>query len=216
MRGSRHGDWRGHCQASAKYDLIDGLPPGHLEQNPADWIAAVDATVAACVEKLGGRRKEVRGIGVSGQQHGLVALDKADAVVRPAKLWCDTSTAEECEILASRFGGAGGLIALAGNAIPPGFTAPKILWLKRHEPANFAKVATVLLPHDYLNFHLTGVKRMEFGDASGTGMLDVRTRRWQGDCVMRSTRGWSRCCPKWDRASRSTGCCGRNCASVGG
>jgi xylulokinase len=169
------------AQASAKYELIDGLPPGHLEQNPADWIAAVDAKVAACVEKLGERRKEVRGIGVSGQQHGLVALDKADAVVRPAKLWCDTSTAEECEILAGRFGGAGGLIALAGNAIPPGFTAPKILWLKRHEPANFAKVATVLLPHDYLNFHLTRVKRMEFGDASGTGMLDVRTRRWQGD-----------------------------------
>jgi xylulokinase len=169
------------AQASAKYELIDGLPPGHLEQDPADWIQAVEATVSACAEQLGDRRKEVRGIGVSGQQHGMVALDKNDAVIRPAKLWCDTSTAQECQILAEQFGGASGLIALAGNAIPPGFTAPKILWLKRHEAEHFARLATILLPHDYLNFHLTGVKRMEFGDASGTGLLEVRSRRWQSD-----------------------------------
>jgi xylulokinase len=171
------------AQASEKYALIDGLPPGHLEQDPADWVRAVEATVGACVAALGDRRKEIRAIGVSGQQHGLVALDQADAVVRPAKLWCDTSTAAECDELASAFGGAAGLIAAAGNAIPPGFTAPKILWLKRHEPENFARTTAVLLPHDYLNFFLTGVKRMEFGDASGTGLLDVRARRWHADLV---------------------------------
>lgn len=166
------------AQATEKYGLIDGLPPGHLEQHPQDWTRAVDLTIASCLAQLGERRREVRGIGVSGQQHGLVALDAADAVVRPAKLWCDTSTAAECGILADAFGGPAGLIAEAGNAIPAGFTAPKILWLKRHEPENFARTVTVLLPHDYLNFHLTGVKRMEFGDASGTGLLNVRTREW--------------------------------------
>lgn len=166
------------AHASAKYDLIDGLPPGHLEQHPAEWIQAVENTVQACCATLGDRKKEIRGIGVSGQQHGFVPLDKDGHVVRPAKLWCDTSTAEECERLAAAFGGPEGLICEAGNAIPPGFTAPKILWLKRHEPENFAKTTTILLPHDYLNFYLTGVKRMEFGDASGTGLLNVRTREW--------------------------------------
>ena len=166
------------AHASEKYDLIDGLPPGHLEQHPGDWTRAVDLTIESCLAQLGERRKEIRGIGVSGQQHGLVALDAMDKVVRPAKLWCDTSTAEECVILTNEFGGPAGLIAETGNAIPPGFTASKILWLKRHEPENFARTTAVLLPHDYLNFHLTGVKRMEFGDASGTGLLNVRTREW--------------------------------------
>ncbi|MFN0129820.1 MAG: xylulokinase [Verrucomicrobiales bacterium] len=171
------------AQASAKYGLIDGLEPGHLEQHPSDWVEAVETTVRSCLAAVGDRRSEIRAIGVSGQQHGLVALDAADEVVRPAKLWCDTSTAAECEALAAAFGGASGLIAAAGNAIPPGFTAPKILWMKRHEPENFARTTAVLLPHDYLNFFLTGVKRMEYGDASGTGLLDVRARRWHADLV---------------------------------
>ena len=166
------------AQASEKYECLSGLPPGHLEQHPGDWTRAVDLAIESCLAQLGSRRQEIRGIGVSGQQHGLVVLDAQDQVVRPAKLWCDTSTTEECEILAAAFGGASGLIAEAGNAIPPGFTAPKILWLKRHEPDKFARTTAVLLPHDYLNFHLTGVKRMEFGDASGTGLLNVRTREW--------------------------------------
>jgi xylulokinase len=171
------------AQASEKYDVLDGLPPGHMEQHPETWTKAVDSTVASCMEQIGARRGEVRGIGVSGQQHGLVALDANDMPVRAAKLWCDTSTAAECEALAAAFGGPAGLIERAGNAVPPGFTAPKILWLKRHEPDNFAKTASALLPHDYLNFHLTGVKRMEFGDASGTGLLNVRTRQWQRELI---------------------------------
>ncbi|MES2709818.1 MAG: xylulokinase [Verrucomicrobiota bacterium] len=171
------------AHASEKYECIAGLPPGHMEQHPRSWTEAVDKTVESCLEQLGSRRSGVRGIGVSGQQHGLVALDARDQPVRPAKLWCDTSTAEECGLIAAAFGGAEGLIAEAGNAIPPGFTAPKILWLKRHEPENFARTVSVLLPHDYLNFHLTGVKRMEFGDASGTGLLNVRTREWHRGLV---------------------------------
>jgi xylulokinase len=171
------------AQASEKYDFVPNLPPGHLEQHPQDWTNAMDTAIDACVAQLGEKRKLIRGIGVSGQQHGLAALDKDDQPVRPAKLWCDTSTVAECEELARQFGGAAGLIELAGNNIPPGFTAPKILWMKKHEPENFARVTTVLLPHDYLNFHLTGVKRMEFGDASGTGLLDIRKRAWCAELI---------------------------------
>ena len=162
----------------ASYGLIEGLPDGHLEQDPSEWIAAVEKSVAGCLVEIGDRKSEVAGIGVSGQQHGLVVLDGDDAIIRPAKLWCDTSTVEQCAEFGSEFGGDAGLIELAGNTILPGYTIPKLLWLKQHEPANFAKVEHVLLPHDYINFWLTGVKRMEYGDASGTGVLDIRTREW--------------------------------------
>ena len=169
------------ASAVESYGLLEGLPPGHLEQDPASWTQALDSTVEACLSSLGDRRGEIRGIGVSGQQHGLVVLDEADRVVRPAKLWCDTSTTEQCDQFAAAFGGQEGLIQRVGNAMLPGYTAPKILWLKQHEPEHFARVRSVLLPHDYLNFHLTGVKRMEFGDASGTGLLNIRIRTWDRD-----------------------------------
>ena len=166
------------ASASAAYGLIEGLPPGHLEQEPQTWIEAVDATVAECLQKLGKRKDEVQAIGVSGQQHGFVPLDKKSRVIRPAKLWCDTSTVKQCEEFEAEFGGAKGLIELTGNAILPGYTAPKILWLKENEPKNYRALETVLLPHDYINLHLTGERGMEFGDASGTGLLDVRTKTW--------------------------------------
>jgi xylulokinase len=171
------------AEASQPYQLISGLPTGHLEQNPSDWIAAVKATVASCLEQLGNGKERVRGIGVSGQQHGLVVLDSSDEVVRPAKLWCDTSTVDQCEQFASEFGGMNGLIAKAGNTILPGYTIPKLLWLKQNEPENFSRVAAILLPHDYINFSLTGAKRMEYGDASGTGFLNIRTKEWEQDLI---------------------------------
>ncbi len=171
------------AQASQAHDLIPGLPPGHLEQYPEDWFAALKTTVGECLARLGDRRREVRGFGVSGQQHGLVVLDGSDAVVRPAKLWCDTSTSAQCEQFAAAFGGQAGLIAKTGNAILPGYTIPKLLWLKQNEPDSFRRVRSFLLPHDYLNFRLTGVKRMEYGDASGTGILNVRTREWDRDLL---------------------------------
>ena len=166
------------ADAQKSYELIAGLPSGHLEQHPSEWINATREVVQCCLEKLGSRRDEVAGIGVSGQQHGLVVLDEADEVIRPAKLWCDTSTAEQCDMFEAEFGGIPGLIELAGNAMLPGYTIPKLLWLKQNERENFDKVKTVLLPHDYINFWLTGVKRMEYGDASGTGVLNVRNRQW--------------------------------------
>lgn len=171
------------AEASEAHDLIPGLPAGHLEQHPEDWISALDGVVASVVEQLGDRRGEVAGIGVSGQQHGLVVLDENDEVVRPAKLWCDTSTTAQCDAFGAEFGGVSGLIEKAGNAILPGYTIPKLLWLKENEPDHFARVAAVLLPHDFLNFHLTGVKAMEYGDASGMGVLDIRTREWDLDLL---------------------------------
>jgi len=171
------------ASATRRYDVLSGLPSGHMEQHPETWIQALDATIRQVLESLGVRRKDVRGIGVSGQQHGFVALDNQARVIRPAKLWCDTSTIEECDLFRTNFGGTQRLIEKTGLDMLPGFTAPKILWLKRHEPENFARLATVLLPHDYLNFHLTGKFRMEYGDASGTALLNVRSRKWERDIV---------------------------------
>lgn len=166
------------ASASKPHDLIAGLPPGHMEQHPEDWRDAADEAIRAVLSKLGDRASDVRAIGVSGQQHGLVVLDGQGAVVRPAKLWCDTSTAGQCREITDHFGGTGTLIEMVGNAMLPGFTAPKILWLRENEPDNWAKTKTVLLPHDYLNWWLTGHAAMEYGDASGTALLDVRKREW--------------------------------------
>lgn len=171
------------AQSSQAYGLIEGLPAGHLEQHPSDWIDAVRATIGDCLQQLGARKSALRGIGVSGQQHGLVVLDAGDEVIRPAKLWCDTSTTGQCDQFAAAFGGTEGLIAKAGNAILPGYTIPKLLWLKQNEPEHFAKTKSVLLPHDYLNFFLTGVKRMEFGDASGMGILNIREKTWDTELI---------------------------------
>ena len=169
------------AEARAPHSLIEGLPVGHMEQHPHEWVAAMDFVIKEVVAAIDPQR--VRGIGVSGQQHGFVPLDAQGAVIRPAKLWCDTSTTEECAIITKKLGGPKAAIRKTGNLILPGFTAPKILWLKRHEPANYKKLRTVLLPHDYLNFHLTGNTFMEFGDASGTALMDVRTRKWSKDVI---------------------------------
>ena len=164
--------------AQRTYPTIEGLPPGHVEQEARTWIEAAEATVAECLEKIGTRRSEIKAIGVSGQQHGLVALDEANEPLRPVKLWCDVSTEAQCEEFNQEFGGVEGLIERIGNPMLPGYTAPKLLWLKENEPANFRRLTTVLLPHDYLNLWLTGERQMEYGDASGTGLMDVRTRQW--------------------------------------
>jgi xylulokinase len=149
---------------------------GLAEQEPAVWIDAMyDACSTAIDQAVAARpddsvRSSIRGIGVSGQQHGLVALDDAFNVIRPAKLWCDTQSAPEAEELAAQLGW--GIVA--------GFTATKLLWMKRHEPENFAKLAHVALPHDYLNYVLTDRLVMECGDASGVGLLDTSARAWDG------------------------------------
>lgn len=172
------------AEARAPHQLIAGLPPGHMEQHPQEWAAALEAVVSEVVARIGAdAAKRVRGIGVSGQQHGFVPLDAKGEVIRPAKLWCDTSTTAECALIMKKLGGPRGAIRATGNLILPGFTAPKILWLKRHEPANYRRLRHVLLPHDFLNFHLTGNFFMEHGDASGTALMDVRRRAWSAAAV---------------------------------
>lgn len=167
-----------------QYGLIEGLGVGHKEQDPATWIAATKKAIREAIAeaKIDGTR--IAGIGVSGQQHGFVPLDAVGDPIRPAKLWCDTATAAEAEEIMAANGGLDAYIRLTGNSVPAGFTASKILWMKKHEPENFAKLETVLLPHDYLNFWLTGEKKMEFGDASGTALMDVRSRQWCGQAIL--------------------------------
>ena len=164
--------------ASEAYDLIPDLPPGAKEQHPETWRQATAKAIKKALKQAGAKSAEVKAIGVSGQQHGFVPLDAKGEVIRPAKLWCDTATSDECDEIMEQVGGFKATVRQIGNAVLPGFTAPKILWLKKREPKNYARLASVLLPHDYLNFWLTGEKVMEFGDASGTALLDVRKRKW--------------------------------------
>lgn len=164
--------------AAEAYGLIPNLPPGAKEQHPHVWREATAKSIKVALKAAQASAGEVKAIGVSGQQHGFVPLDKNGAVIRPAKLWCDTATVAECDEITAKLGGLKASIRELGNAVLPGFTASKILWLKKNEPKHFAKLATILLPHDYLNFWLTGKKTMEYGDASGTALLNVKTRKW--------------------------------------
>ena len=164
--------------ASEAYDLIPKLPPGAKEQHPETWRRAAASAIRKALKQARAKSTEVKAIGVSGQQHGFVPLDSKGEVIRPAKLWCDTATSAECDEIMERVGGFKATVREIGNAVLPGFTASKILWLKKNEPKNYARLASVLLPHDFLNFWLTGEKVMEYGDASGTALLDVRKRKW--------------------------------------
>src|SRR5271165_6174636 len=166
------------ASAAQAYGLIPNLPPGAKEQHPHTWRDATASAIRQALRQAKAVAAEVKAIGVSGQQLGFVPLDAKGEVIRPARLWCDTSTAAECDGITAKLGGLKKTIGAIRNAVLPGFTASKILWLKKHEPKNFHRLATVLLPHDYLNFWLTGETTMEFGDASGTALLDVRKRRW--------------------------------------
>lgn len=169
------------ARASAPHALIPGLPKGHMEQHPEGWVAALDRVIRKVAAHID--RSRVRGIGVSGQQHGFVPLDARGEVIRPAKLWCDTSTVRESGWLNRKLGGRAAVIRRVGLPFLPGYTAPKILWMKRREPQHFRRLRHVLLPHDYLNFHLTGRYSMECGDASGTALMDVRRRCWSPTAI---------------------------------
>jgi xylulokinase len=158
----------------APHDIVQ-KSDGTSEQETGYWIAAL----TSCLERTDrSLLRSVKAIGVSGQQHGFVPLDAKGEPLYRVKLWNDTSTAEECELITKAYGGRDQLIAEVGNPIVPGYTAPKVLWLKRHEPDRYRALCHILLPHDYLNYYLTGQYTMEAGDASGTGWLDVRARKF--------------------------------------
>jgi len=152
--------------------------PGWSEQDPADWWRATIESIRSVLKAGGIAPEEVRGIGLSGQMHGSVFLDREHNVIRPALLWNDQRTQAECEQIESRAGGRAALIDMVSNPALTGFTAPKILWLRNHEPENFEKTVQVLLPKDYVRFRLTGEFATEVSDASGTLLLDVKNRRW--------------------------------------
>jgi len=153
---------------------------GTREQLAAWWVAALQSCLASLDPNL---KAAVRAIGVSGQQHGFVPVGADGAVLAPVKLWCDTSTSTQCEQISAAFGGAARCIREVGNRVLPGYTAPKIRWLKQHHPDLYQRLDTILLPHDYINFYLTGERVMECGDASGTGLLDVRRRCWHDEML---------------------------------
>ena len=162
--------------ASAPLALVSESD-GTREQQAHWWTDAV----YGCLAQIDGEiRQAVVAIGISGQQHGFVPLAADGTVLTPVKLWCDTATVAESEQITAAFGGPQRCISEVGNAILPGYTAPKIRWLKNHRPDDYRRLDTILLPHDYINFYLTGERAMECGDASGTGLLDVRRRDWHG------------------------------------
>src|SRR5687767_15175475 len=152
--------------------------PMWSEQDPEDWWNATVKTVRAVVKKAKLKAADVRAIGLSGQMHGSVFLDKQDRVVRRALLWNDQRTAAECEEIERRAGGRKKLIQLVANPALTGFTAPKILWLRNHEPRNFERTKHVLLPKDEIRRRLTGELATEVSDASGMLLLDVAKRTW--------------------------------------
>jgi xylulokinase len=166
----------GEIVARAEHGYPLSTPrPGWAEQDPEDWARAADAALA----DLG---VEPTSIGWSGQMHGLVVLDDAGGVIRPAMLWNDQRTAAECAEIEERVGLAR-LIELTGNRALTGFTAPKLLWLRTHEPETYARIRHILLPKDYVRFRRTGEHAIDVADASGTLLFDVANRRWSEDVL---------------------------------
>ena len=154
--------------------------PGWSQQNPEDWWDAVSRGIPELL--AGFDAGQVAGVGAAGQMHGLVILDEADQVIRPAILWNDGRTAKEVDYL-NNVVGRERLSALTANIAFAGFTAPKLLWLRENEPENFARIAKIMLPKDYINYRLTGVHSTDFSDASGTLLLDVKNRRWSREML---------------------------------
>ncbi|MEZ6126183.1 MAG: xylulokinase [Planctomycetaceae bacterium] len=163
--------------ATVEYPLSSPRP-GWSEQDPDHWWNASVESVRKVMKAAKLKAGDVAGIGLSGQMHGSVFLNKAGSVIRPALLWNDQRTAAECVEIEKRAGGRSKLIGMVANPALTGFTAPKILWLRNHEPKNFDKTVQILLPKDYVRFRLTGDFATEVSDASGTLLLDVVKRQW--------------------------------------
>jgi xylulokinase len=168
--------------ASAEYPC-DHPHPGWSEQDPELWWNATVATVRDVLSKASLKPADVAGIGLSGQMHGSVFLDAEGKVIRPALLWNDQRTARECAEIEERAGGREALVRLVANPALTGFTAPKILWLRNHEPAHWEQVRQVLLPKDFIRYRLSGTYATEVSDASGTLLLDVAHRRWSEELL---------------------------------
>jgi xylulokinase len=170
------------ASAAAEYPC-DHPRPGWSEQDPELWWKATVATVRRVLTDGGLKPADVAGIGLSGQMHGSVFLDADGKVIRPALLWNDQRTAAECAEIEERTGGREALVRMVANPALTGFTAPKILWVRKHEPAAWDRVRQVLLPKDYIRYRLSGTYATEVSDASGTLLLDVAHRRWSTELL---------------------------------
>ena len=155
---------------------------GWAEQEPLDWWNAASKTIKAVIDKSGVNAAEIAGVGISGQMHGLVMLDENNDVIRPSIIWCDQRTAAECEEIEALVGHER-LIEITANPALTGFTASKIMWMKNHEPENYAKCTHILLPKDYVRFMLTGEYATEVSDASGMQLLDIAQRCWSDEVL---------------------------------
>jgi xylulokinase len=173
----------GRLVASAAADHPLAHPrPRWAEQAPEDWWQAALAAIRAVLARAGVPARAIGGIGLSGQMHGAVLLDAAGAVLRPCIIWSDQRTQAECDEITATVGEQR-LAEWVANPALPGFTAPKLLWVRRHEPRVWERVRTVLLPKDYLRYRLTGELAQEISDAAGTLLFDVRRRRWSTELL---------------------------------
>lgn len=163
--------------ATAEHEPMRSPRIGWAEQSPEDWWRAACQAIKECLTKSSTPAQDIAAIGLTGQMHGLVLLDAQDQVVRPAIIWCDQRTDEECREITKQVG-AERLIELTANPALTGFTLPKIWWVRKREPENWARVRSLLLPKDYIRFRLTGARAIDVADASGTLMFDVVHRRW--------------------------------------
>lgn len=176
-------DENGNVVAATSSEYQINYPKiGWAEQNPEHWWKAVKEGIKEILFKTIPEYKFISGIGLSGQMHGLVILDKEHNVLRPAILWCDQRTQQECDYLNNQFG-RDKLSFYTGNVALTGFTAPKLLWVKKHEPHIFDKIAHILLPKDYIRFKLTGEMATDVSDASGTIMFNVKERNWSKEML---------------------------------
>lgn len=165
------------ASATAEHAAFASLRTGWAEQDPRDWWRATIEAVRRVLAQPGTSAEEIAGVGFSGQMHGATLLDDAGEVLRPALIWCDQRTAEQCRAITERVG-ADRLIELTSNPALTGFTLPKLLWVRDEEPDVWARVRSVLLPKDYVRLRLTGERATDVADASGTLMFDVVNRRW--------------------------------------
>jgi len=171
-------------EATSSYPLSHPKPMWS-EQNPDHWWRATVKTIRAVVSKSGVDATQIKAIGLSGQMHGSVFLDKDDQVIRPALLWNDQRTIVECDEIESKAGGRSQLIRMVANPALTGFTAPKILWLRNNRPRLFERTRKILLPKDDIRRRLTGEYATDVSDASGMLLLDVRRRNWSSALLSR-------------------------------
>jgi xylulokinase len=189
--------------ALAEYPIYSPFPLWS-EQNPVDWWQGAQSALRQVLAESKVNPAEIAGLGLTGQMHGAVFLDARGEVIRPALLWNDQRTAAECAEITEKVGAAR-LIEIAGNPALTGFQAPKIVWLRNHEPENFAKIACVLLPKDYIRLKLTGDLAADASDAAGTLLLDLRTRDYSPEILEKLglQRAWL---PKVYEGPEVTGC----------